>query len=174
MAVVARAALAGWTGSQENRRRFVEIVGAFLKRWGYDGTDGRVYGLLLLMDRPVTIAELSRELGLSRSAVSTSLKRLSRDYLVRYQKKGRVKYFSAVPAFLEKFLQQPREILEREVLPLEEIVREMMAESKDPVRKVNLEEILRDLEALDCVLRRIIRLESKTECVEIEDKTQGV
>lgn len=157
MAVVARAALAGWTGSQENRRRFVEIVGAFLKRWGYDGTDGRVYGMLLLMDRPVTIAELSRELGLSRSAVSTSLKRLSRDYLVRYQKKGRVKYFSAVPAFLEKFLQQPREILEREVLPLEEIVERFM---ESPGGE-HFGPVMEDLKGLECVLKRVIELEEK-------------
>ncbi|WP_297419937.1 ArsR family transcriptional regulator [Thermococcus sp.] len=169
MSAVARTVMAGWGGTQEDCKRFMEIVGAFLRRWGYDGTDGRVYGLLLLMDRPATIAELSRELGLSRSAVSMSLKRLSRDYLIRYQKRGRVKYFSAVPAFLEKFLQQPKDILERDVIPLEDIVRKMIVRSDDPARKANLGEILRDLTTLDCVLRKIIKLEYEAKCLDMKE-----
>ncbi len=169
MSAVARTVMAGWGGTQEDCKRFMEIVGAFLRRWGYDGTDGRVYGLLLLMDRPATIAELSRELGLSRSAVSMSLKRLSRDYLIRYQKRGRVKYFSAVPAFLDKFLQQPKDILERDVIPLEDIVREMIVRSDDPARKANLGEILRDLTTLDCVLRKIIKLEYEVKCPHMKE-----
>ncbi|WP_297500057.1 helix-turn-helix domain-containing protein [Thermococcus sp.] len=171
MTVVARMTLIRWDADdkkdrdQEDRRFFVEAVGSFFKRYGYDEVDGRVYGLLLLMGRPATMAELSKELGLSRSAVSISLKRLSRDYLVKYQKRGRVKYFSAVPAFLKKFLQQPKDILEHEVIPLENVVERMIARSDDPVRRASLEKALKNLKALECVLRGIIRLESEARCL---------
>jgi len=140
-------------------RKFIHTVAQLMGRWGYTHTDGKIYAHLLLKNRPVTINELAEETGLSRSSVSTSLSRLVRDYLVTYRKEGKTKYFSAVPAFLEKFLQQPKEMLEREVLPLEEIVKALMEGS--PEGREHFMAILDDLQRLECVLRRVIELEEK-------------
>ena len=143
--------------SKEDSRRFIHIVTQLMSRWGYSHTDGKVYAHLLLRDKPATIAELAKETGLSRSSISTSLSRLARDYVVTYRKEGKTKYFSAVPAFLEKFLQQPREILEREVLPLEEIVERFM---ESPGGE-HFGPVMEDLKGLECVLKRVIELEEK-------------
>ncbi|ASJ09751.1 transcriptional regulator [Thermococcus siculi] len=147
-------------------KRFVEIVAQLMSRWGYTHTDGVIYAHLLLSERPLTISELAEATRLSRSSVSVSLSRLTRDYLVTYRKEGKTKYFSAVPAFLEKFLQQPRDILDREVRPLKEIVGRLM-ETAGGEEKARFETILTDLSALECVLEKIIELEEKeSECID--------
>ncbi|MBO8144620.1 MAG: ArsR family transcriptional regulator [Thermodesulfobacterium sp.] len=148
-----------------SERKFIEIVERIMIRWGYSATEGKVYAILLLSNRPMTIAELAESTGLSRSSISVSLTKLAREYLVTYRRRGKTKYFTANPAFLEKFLQQPREILEREVRPLEKIVNSMIEKSEDDTRS-RLEAILNDLKKLECVLELIIRLEEEeSECL---------
>lgn len=147
-------------------RKFIEIVEKLMIRWGYTHTDGKIYALLLLSDKPLTIDELSKMTGLSRSSVSTSLSRLSRDYLVNVRKEGRTKLFSPIPAFLEKFLKQPREILEKEVRPFKKLVEDLIDQAQSPERQAKLEEILADLNALECILSKIIKMEEEeTECI---------
>ena len=151
--------------AKTERRKFLEIVERIMVRWGYTATDGKVYALLLLSNRPMTITELAKETGLSRSSISVSLNRLVREYFVTCRREGKTKYFTAVPAFLEKFLRQPKEILEREVRPLEEIVKSMIEKSDDDM-KPRLEAILDDLKKLECVLELIIRVEEEeSECL---------
>ncbi len=152
--------------SKRESRRFVEIVAQLLGRWGYTHTDGKIYAHLLLSDRPLTISELAEATRLSRSSVSVSLSRLTRDYLVTYRKEGKTKYFSAVPAFLEKFLQQPKDILEREVRPLKGIVTRLAENAESEEARMRFENILDDLSTLECVLERIIELEEQeSDCI---------
>jgi len=142
------------------RGKFIELVERIMVRWGYTATDGKVYAILLLSDRPMTIAELAKETGLSRSSISVALSRLVREYFVVCRREGRTKYFTAAPAFLKEFLRQPKEVLEREVRPLEKIVESMIEKSDDKMRS-RLEAILDDLKKLECVLERIIHLEEE-------------
>ncbi|ASJ06769.1 helix-turn-helix domain-containing protein [Thermococcus pacificus] len=152
--------------SKRESRRFVEIVAQLLGRWGYSHTDGKIYAHLLLSERPLTISELAEATHLSRSSVSVSLSRLTRDYLVTYRKEGKTKYFSAVPAFLEKFLQQPKDILEREVRPLKEIIGRLAEKAESEEARTRFEGILNDLSTLECVLERIIKLEEQeSDCI---------
>ena len=152
--------------SKRESRRFVEIVAQLLGRWGYTHTDGKIYAHLLLSEKPLTISELAEATRLSRSSVSVSLSRLTRDYLVTYRKEGKTKYFSAVPAFLEKFLQQPKDILEREVKPLKGIVTRLAEKAESEEAKMRFGNILDDLSILECVLERIIELEEQeSDCI---------
>ena len=143
------------------KQRFIDLIERIMVRWGYTHTDGRIYGILSIAERPMTIDEIAEETGLSRSSVSTSLNRLLKDYMLTVKKKGRVKYFSIVPSFLEKFLDQPRELLEKEVVPLKEITERMVKKAEDEEYQLKLEEILKDLETLECVLNKIIRMEEE-------------
>ncbi|WP_297419945.1 GbsR/MarR family transcriptional regulator [Thermococcus sp.] len=145
--------------SKGDSKKFIHIVTQLMNRWGYSHTDGKVYAHLLLKDKPTTIAELAEETGLSRSSISTALSRLGRDYIVTYRKEGKTKYFSAVPAFLEKFLQQPREILEHDITPLEGIVKRFMEAS--PEGEDHFRAIMEDLQRLECVLKNVIELEER-------------
>ncbi len=152
-------------GGDRESKKFIEIVERMMIRWGYTHTDGKVYALLLLNEKPLTINELVQLTGLSRSSVSTSLNKLARDYLVIVRKSGKTKLFYPIPAFLEKFLKQPKEILEKEVKPLKNIVSILMKRGQSFEQKVRFEEILSDLNALECVLSKIIKMEEEeAEC----------
>jgi len=152
-------------GNKRETRKFIEIVERMMRRWGYTHTDGKVYAILLLSEEPLTISDLVEATNLSRSSVSASLTRLSRDYLVNVRKNGKTKLFTPIPAFLEKFLNQPKEILEKEVRPLKSLTEVILRESKSQEHKLKLQEVLSDLKALECVLSKIIKMEEEeTEC----------
>ena len=149
------------------KQKFMDLIERIMVRWGYTHTDGRIYGILGISDRPMTIDEIAEETGLSRSSVSTSLNRLLKDYMITVKKKGRVKYFSIIPSFLEKFLEQPRELLEKEVLPLMQITEKLSAKPENEEYRMKLEELLKNLESLKCVLNRIIMMEEEEfDCVD--------
>ncbi len=144
-------------------RKFIELVERLLERWGYSRTEGKVYAVLLMKARPITISELVRETGLSRSSISVALSNLARHYLVTYRKEGKTKYFSAIPAFLEKFLQQPREMLEREIRPMKEIIEDLIENSGEDEKTPLYKTLLEDLSTLECVLERLIEFEESEE-----------
>lgn len=148
---------------------FIEIVERLMERWGYGRTEGRIYAVLLLSAGALTIAELAKRTNLSRSSVSVALSKLVRDYLVTYRKEGKTKYFSAVPAFLEKFLQQPKEILERDVKPMQEIVASLR-ENADGEKRRRYDALLDDLNTLECVLRKVIELEKNSETACLKER----
>jgi len=155
-------------------RRFVEIVERLLTRWGYSHTDAKVYAYLLLSEEPLTINDLAELTNLSRSSISVSLSKLTRDYMVSVRKVGKTKYFSPIPAFLEKFLEQPREMLEKEVLPLEAIVEKLLEEAESEEYREKLFGILKDLKNLQCVLEEIIKIETeKLQCLKGEGPSKG-
>ncbi len=149
----------------KDKAKFIEIVERMLTRWGYGSTEGRVYAILLFHGKPMTISELAKETGLSRSSISIALSKLTREYFVICKRRSRVKYFTAVPVFLEKFLKIPKDTLEREIEPLKVIV-ERLVDEADEGRKRQLEEIKKELNVLECILRKIIELEEKeSECI---------
>lgn len=141
------------------KQRFIDLIERIMVRWGYTHTDGRVYGILEVSDHPMNIDELTEETNLSRSSISTSLGRLSKDYFVTVKKQGRVKYFSPVPSFLEKFLDQPKELLDKEVIPLKEITEKVIKKSEDEAYLRKMGELLENLNSLECALNKIIEME---------------
>lgn len=148
------------------KQKFIDMVERIMVRWGYTHTDGRIYGILAISEAPMTIDELAKETGLSRSSVSTSLSRLSKDYFVDIRKKGRVKYFSSIPSFLEKFLKQPKELLQKEIIPLEELIKKLIKNSKTNSYRIKLQEFMDDISTLECILKKIIEIEkNNSECV---------
>ena len=152
-------------GNKRETRKFIEIVERMMRGWGYTHTDGKVYAILLLSEEPLTITDLVEATNLSRSSISASLTRLSRDYLVNVRKNGKTKLFTPFPAFLEKFLNQPKEILEKEVKPLKTLAEVILRESKSQEHKLKLQEVLSDIKTLECVLSKIIKMEEEeTEC----------
>ena len=71
-------------------------------------------------------------------------------YIAIVGKKGRTKMFMAQPAFLDNFLRQPKELLEKRIIPLEKILKVMLKErsSTDHLRSM-----LTNIETLKCILQ---------------------
>ena len=141
--------------SFEEVKRALTLLTRLLRRWGYSFNEAFIYGMLLLSLKPLSAAEISKLSGLSRSTVSGILGNLQKDYLVTYYKAGRVNYYEAIPALTEIFTRQPREILEKEVAPLEELVKTIHAKYRldDNAR---CERTLRDVENMRRMLERCI------------------
>jgi DNA-binding MarR family transcriptional regulator len=58
--------------TDEGAQRFVEAMGLFFEEAGIPRIGGRLLGLLLLAERPLSLDEIARTLGVSRASVSTN------------------------------------------------------------------------------------------------------
>ena len=57
-------------------QRFIENVGLFYERQGIPRIGGRIVGLLLVADSPLSAEQIATTLGVSRASVSTNLRAL--------------------------------------------------------------------------------------------------
>ena len=62
----------------------LNIITRILRRWRYNFTEAKVYGILLLSPISLTIMDIANIANLSRSSISTVLSKLVKDYLVHY------------------------------------------------------------------------------------------
>ncbi len=145
-------------------KKFVETVERMMTRWGYTHTDAKVYAYLLLSEEPLSINDLVELTNLSRSSISVALSRLTKDYMVNVKKVGKTKFFTPIPAFFEKFLYQPKETLEKEVVPLKDAVEKLIKTTSDSEYRMKLQSVLDDLLQLECALRQIIEFERNYRC----------
>jgi DNA-binding transcriptional regulator GbsR (MarR family) len=63
---------------EDARRRFVEDIGHLYARYGLALTVGRVFGLLLVTDDPLSLDDLAEQLGVSKSGISVATRDLER------------------------------------------------------------------------------------------------
>ncbi|MEU6728829.1 MarR family transcriptional regulator [Nonomuraea wenchangensis] len=63
--------------SADERRAFCTSVGDLLASWNLPHATGRVYGLLLLGEEPLSHDAIAAELELSKGAVSTAVRQLA-------------------------------------------------------------------------------------------------
>ena len=136
---------------KEDGRKVVDLVQRVLTRLGYNETDGKIYGILLLSPKPLTIDELCEATNLSRTTVSTSLTKLVKGYLIHRTKNGRTKLHKATPILAAKFLRQPIEMLEMEVKPLKEAINRIINGNGFS----HLKEFLSDITEAERVLSRM-------------------
>ncbi len=148
----------------EGFRETYIYVERILRRWGFRQRDILVYSALLLMPTPLSMREIAERTGLSISSVSTSLSLLLENYMVKVEKRGRAKVFTAIPIFYEYFLKQPFEILDKEVIPLKERLLRLEREEVSPQLHGKIRNTINDLEMFECILRKIIDLKNKCVC----------
>lgn len=141
------------------QKKAIENIRRIMMRWGYTYSDAFIYGILLVSEKPMTINDLIEKSKLSRSAVSSSLARLERDYFVQVTKKGRIKYHVALPLFAEKFLEQPKKLLEKEVIPLRNLI-DGLANSGNEEYRNKIKRILNNVDILVKILKDLIEKES--------------
>jgi predicted transcriptional regulator len=66
------------SGLDEAQRRVVEDFGQLFARYGLTLTFGRVFGLLLISDRPLSLDDIATQLGVSKSGTSVAARDLER------------------------------------------------------------------------------------------------
>lgn len=134
----------------------LNIITRILRRWRYNFTEAKVYGILLLSPISLTIMDIANIANLSRSSISTVLSKLVKDYLVHYYMMGKTKYYTAIPALTEIFIKQPRETLEKEVIPLEKIIKDIHKKYLSDDRDYN--KVIKDIENIRRKLEKCIEV----------------
>ena len=142
-------------------RRSLDIIKRIFSRWGFSIREGIIYGILLLSPRSLTIREIIEITGMSRSSISTSLNILMREYMVDVRRKGKTKLFSPIPSFYEKFMEQPSELLEKEVIPLKKRIGEILKKVDDEEYRNKLINIIENLDSLENMLVNIMEIEKR-------------
>jgi len=102
---------------------FTLLMSRLLRRWGLGHTEALVFAEMVKFGRTLTAEELRRITGLARSTLSVVLRKLEDKGLVVTHRSGKKMLYRAVPSLHELFRSRAREILEREVIPLLELVR---------------------------------------------------
>lgn len=55
-------------------RAFVESIGGYFSQYGLSAIAGRLMGLVMLTDHPLSLDDMSESLGVSRASVSTNIR----------------------------------------------------------------------------------------------------
>src|SRR5262245_55041263 len=99
--------------SSKAEQRFVEDVARLLVPWGVPPAAARLYGHLLLCPRPVSLDEISENLGISKSSASVAARLLESYTLARrHREPGTKRALYAVADDYETMIQQQNRLLE--------------------------------------------------------------
>ena len=108
--------------------RVCEATGEFIAWWGFKSIHGRIWALLALSRDPVSQAEISRTLGVSRALVSGAIAELMEYGLVRPRSGNRLAPYEAVmdiwPVIADVMRRREWMMVERARVSLEAAVEE--------------------------------------------------
>lgn len=97
----------------EGERRFVEDVARLLTPWGVPPVAARLYGYLLLCPRPVSLDQITEDLGISKSSASVAARLLESYTLAhRHHEPGTKRALYAVADDYEAMIQQQNRLLD--------------------------------------------------------------
>lgn len=99
--------------SRKNERRFVEDVARLLIPWGVPPVAARLYGHLLLCPRPVSLDQITEDLGISKSSASVAARLLESYTLAhRHSEPGTKRALYAVADDYEAMIRQQNRLLD--------------------------------------------------------------
>lgn len=55
-------------------QRFIDAIGEYFAQFGLSGVSGRLMGLMMVADRPLTLDDMADALGVSRASISTNIR----------------------------------------------------------------------------------------------------
>lgn len=96
-----------------NQRRFVEDIARLLTPWGVPPAAARLYGYLLLCSRPVSLDQITEDLGISKSSASVAARLLESYTLARrHSEPGTKRALYAVADDYEAMIRQQNRLLD--------------------------------------------------------------
>ena len=110
---------------EKTKNQFMNQVASIGKQWGLGESVGRVWGLLLFEDEPLSQKEIAKECKYSLSLVSPSIKFLEKMGLVGIVgKREREKLYVATLSFLEAFEKILSNFLQLNIEPIIDLLSE--------------------------------------------------
>lgn len=99
--------------SRKDEQRFVQDVARLLTPWGVPPVAARLYGHLLLCPRPVSLDQITEDLGISKSSASVAARLLESYTLARrHGEPGTKRALYAVADDYEVMIQQQNRLLD--------------------------------------------------------------
>jgi DNA-binding transcriptional regulator GbsR (MarR family) len=91
---------------QTAAENFIEQMGLMMQADGGPRIAGRIFGLLLIEGRPMSLLEMADSLGVSRASISTNARLLERSELIRLVTVpgNRQDYYEMVPSPFQRML----------------------------------------------------------------------
>lgn len=137
-------------------KKFFEFVYSNFKNYGMDERSTMIYAALFVEPEPVSLEDLSKKIGYSLSAVSTSAKFLEQfNFIYRVKKPGSKKvYFTLWRNILDHVDKKVDIVLNREVKPVKENLPGMI-EEYSKAKEVNsdklnlMKDYLKNIEKLE-------------------------
>jgi len=97
----------------KDRQRFMDDVARLLMPWGVPAAAARLYGYLLLCPRPVSLDEITEDLGISKSSASVAARLLESYTLARrHREAGTKRALYAVADDFEAMIRQQNQLLD--------------------------------------------------------------
>jgi DNA-binding transcriptional regulator GbsR (MarR family) len=97
----------------DGEQRFMEDVARLLLPWGVPPVAARLYGYLLLCPHPVSLDEITRDLGVSKSSASVATRLLESYTLAhRHREAGTKRALYAAAEDYEGMIQQQNRLLD--------------------------------------------------------------
>jgi len=104
---------------EKTREMFVNKIASIGKQWGFGEPAGRVWGLLLFEDTPLSQREIAEQCNYSLSLVSPSLTFLEKLGLIAVvEKRNREKLYNATLSFLDAFEKLLTNFMETSIEPI--------------------------------------------------------
>ncbi len=129
---------------------FVLHFGEMGSRWGINRTDGQIYAVLFVSERPLCADEMVERLGISRSNVSMGLKELQSWNLLRQRQiQGDRREFFTTPddiyAIVRTLVDERKK---REIDPTLSVLRELLMQTPGSDKDKHAQARLRDMHEL--------------------------
>ncbi|KZN24184.1 hypothetical protein A4G99_07000 [Haladaptatus sp. R4] len=131
----------------EAREEVIEALEHSAEVYGFNGSYGRLYGILFFENRPVSLDEIVEESGYAKSTVSTAMKRLEQFHVVHRRSipgEGKKAFYEA-ETDLWRIVQ---EFLRREVQRELDIMTRALESAEDRLEGVDDERAREDLERI--------------------------
>ncbi len=139
--------------------KFILHWGEMGSNWGLSRTVAQIYALLFISSKPLTAEEISENLSLARSTVSTGLHELQGWGVVRtvHLLGDRRDYFETMGDVWEMYRVILRERKSREINPMLNVVRQTLAEAgeSDLPTKAKLQAMLELFEAATDIFEQV-------------------
>ncbi|MFB4214022.1 GbsR/MarR family transcriptional regulator [Shouchella sp. JSM 1781072] len=118
---------------QKIREKFIHELSTNLHLYGMNESTGRLYGALLFEEQPLTLDQMSEQLGMSKTSMSTSIRQLTEAHMARkvWQKGVRKDLYSSeddwYSSFIAIFTKQWRTAIDRNRKASDEMKEELLA-----------------------------------------------
>jgi len=125
------------------RTEFIRKTGRITKQWGLGDPVGKIWGLLIFENKPLTQKEIAKAIESSLSLVSPSLNLMENLGLVSsLGKNGKEKQYGAVPSFISVFEKIVKNFIKKEVHPLVNLLESNIETLEDENKKKRFEDML--------------------------------